>query len=94
MTDRRQLPSLVDQLWAAAKRTGLSKRISLYDLSEMAKALKEVAPPGRTILDMPDEEYERMRDALGPEWEWDELVMRSGTRTGEGSSRQRKPIHD
>ena len=62
--------SWIDRLYEAAKKTGLSKRLSLYDLREMALVAQTVAPDGRTCIEMDTSEYERMRDALGSEWEW------------------------
>lgn len=37
-------------------------------------------PPGRTVLDMSDDEYERMRIALGKNWEWNDVAMHVGGR--------------
>lgn len=71
--------SWVDRLYEAAKRTGLAKRISLYDLREMAIEAQSIAPDGHVCIEMDQSEYDRMRDALGPDWEWiGELSMRFG----------------
>ena len=70
--------SWIDRLYAAAKRTGLDKRISLHDLREMARVAASSAPDDCTIIEMSNDEYSRMRTALGPEWEWRDVVMRFG----------------
>lgn len=71
--------SWIDRLYEAAKRTGLAKRLSLYELREMALVANTIAPDGRTCIEMDNAEYERMRDALGDEWEWQgDVSMRVG----------------
>lgn len=70
--------SWIDRLYEAAKRTGLAKRISLYDLREMAIVAKTIAPDGRVCIEMDESEYDRMREALGSDWEWNDVSMRFG----------------
>lgn len=79
--------SWIDRLYAAAKKTGLSKRLSLYDLREMAIVAQTVAPDGRTCIEMDNDEYDRMRDALGPDWEWrGDVSMRFGRDVGDDAA--------
>lgn len=39
-------------------------------------------PPGVVALRMEDSEYERMRAALGPDWEWEEVRIEVGPKPG------------
>ena len=71
--------SWIERLYEAAKRTGLAKRVSLHDLREMANEARMIAPDGCVVVEMETAEYERMREALGPDWEWQsEVTLRFG----------------
>lgn len=53
------------------------------DIDDVIEAYAN-APDGRTCLEMDNAEYDRMRDALGPDWEWQgDVSVRWGKDCGE-----------
>jgi hypothetical protein len=52
-----------------ARKWKLSHLLSIEKIQDLLTTLA-IPPVGRTRVEMDDTEYERMRDALGSDWEW------------------------
>ena len=72
--DRQTPTGAFGVILAWARRWKKVQHLSVEQIADLASELDEPVPAGRTRIEMDSEEYERMRDALGSDWEWRGLV--------------------